>query len=224
MTGTPSRCSRPATAELSTPPLIATAIRSFSGMRPPRRRQLAGAVRRSRRPPRSARPPARPRSAARAKTGSNCAPGPRVRPIAVRTWEGSTAPLEHAAPLETANPRKSSAITVRLAADPVEVDVGGIRRARRAAAVDSGIRHAGENSRFEPVPQGPQALGLRGEVVREPLRGAAERHGARNVLRPGPAVALVVPAELNRSESACPSARTARLRPSAHRPCGRSSE
>lgn len=36
----------------------------------------------------------------------------RVRPMAVRTWDGSTAPDEQAAPLETAKPRRSRAITI----------------------------------------------------------------------------------------------------------------
>ena len=59
----------------------------------------------------------------------------RRSPIAVSTCDGSIAPEEHAAPVETASPFKSSAIDQRLAFDAIEINVGRIRHAGRAFAI-----------------------------------------------------------------------------------------
>jgi len=109
----PWRTSSAATVELSTPPDIATAIGApwlgtSSGMDRNRNAaqvchrgfqsggepiHLGGVLAR----------PSEKRMLARARSAS--------RPMAVRTCDGAMAPLEQAAPVETAKPRRSSAIT-----------------------------------------------------------------------------------------------------------------
>ena len=103
-----------ATVELSTPPLMATAI-GFSGMLFYTCAGVSGEILR-----RCATEAATASMSASTCCSSLARPSEKrilafaravSRPIAFNTWEGSTEPLEQAEPLETAKPRRSSAIT-----------------------------------------------------------------------------------------------------------------
>ena len=79
-------------------------------------------ARRTRRPRRSAHPPVPRRSTAPAKSACSTWPAPSsVRWRSVRAT-APIAPLEHADPLETANPRRSSAINSGSAVDSIETE------------------------------------------------------------------------------------------------------
>src|SRR5258708_3557125 len=64
------------------------------------------------------------------------------RPIAVRTCEGSTAPEEHAAPVEQASPLRSRAMTRASPSMPGNkmLDVFGVRGAFKELTRESGRR------------------------------------------------------------------------------------
>ncbi len=64
------------------------------------------------------------------------------RPMAVSTWEGSTAPEEHAAPVEQAKPFRSSAITRASPSMPGKMMFVVFGVALRPGSVDAGIGHA----------------------------------------------------------------------------------
>ena len=57
------------------------------------------------------------------------------KPIAVRTCEGSIAPEEHAAPVETAKPFEVERDYQRLTFDVVEINIRGVGNSGRALAI-----------------------------------------------------------------------------------------
>ena len=61
--------------------------------------------------------------------------------IAFRTCDGSSVPEEHADPVETATPFEVERNQQRFRLDAIEADVGGVRHARLARAVDIGVGH-----------------------------------------------------------------------------------
>ena len=81
-------------------------------------------------------------------------------PMARRTCEGSSVPDEHADPVETAMPSRSSAISSDLGFDAVEADVRCVRDAPVARAVDGRVRNCGQDLGLQTVPQGRQARRL----------------------------------------------------------------
>ena len=91
-----------------------------------------------------------------------------VSPIASSTCEGSTAPLEHAEPLDTAKPRRSSAITSASPSIPSKwmLVVFGVRAAR--AAVDARVRAPAPESPFSSRSRSRPAARLCRQTVRPP--------------------------------------------------------
>ena len=200
-----------ATAELSTPPLMATAVR-FAAWRcdfavhrsqslviaPPRlapcwRRKLrAGA-----RLPREyleresdiffggVRPRLK-RTLARASAGD--------RPMAASTCDGSTAPEEQAAPAEHARPCKIERDHQASPSTPgnIMLEVLGVRGAR--AAVHARLRHAFEQAVFQAVAQRADARCVFGEALVRHFGGLAQSDDASDIFRAGAAIAFVVAA------------------------------
>ena len=99
---------------------------------------------------------------------------PRSSPIASSTCEGSTAPLEQAEPLDTAKPRRSSAITIASPSMPSKqmLVVFGMRAVRRRRS-----RRRRARAPESPLPAGRAMRAMRCDSVRDarqPLGGASE--------------------------------------------------
>ena len=110
--------------------------------------------------------------------------------MAVSTCEGSTAPLEQAAPLETAKPRRSSAITI---ASPSMKSKRMLLVPERRAAPLPLTAACGTRSRI-PRSSLSRSAGFSASSREASSAARAERRRARHVLRPRTPVALVVPA------------------------------
>jgi hypothetical protein len=89
----------------------------------------------------------------------------RVRPMPVRTWEGSTAPEEQAAPEETAKAAEVEGDDHGFAFDAGEEDVGRCWKAGSAGAVDGGVGDAGEDALFKLHGHGVEGEGIAGEFA-----------------------------------------------------------
>ena len=74
--------------------------------------------------------------------------------MAVSTCEGSIAPEEQAAPVETAKPLQVERDHQRFAFDVVEINVGGVRHAGRAFAIYASGFDFGQNSFFQTIAHG----------------------------------------------------------------------
>ena len=187
-TVSPRACSMPATTELSTPPDMATAMVRMSGIRG---RVLAGA-RRLR---------CATHSANASTSASTCAASlerpsetrrleracSRVRPMAVRTCDGSVAPLEQAEPLETAKPRRSRAISRGSVSMPSKRRFEVLGDTRSAPAVDVHVRNAVENTGLQPIPQGSYTRGFRLAMLRLPAQGRCQSQRSGDIVRACPA-------------------------------------
>src|ERR1017187_8141652 len=188
-TARPSRASMAATVELSTPPLMATAM-GGSGMPGDPPQMLDGA---------------RERVHQRVNLAGRVGAPQRETHAGARPFRGQAHIDEHvgrrdgAAGTGGAGGDGEAAQVERdhqgFAIDSVEVHVGGIGRAARAGAVHAGARNAFEDGVFQAVAQGGETFGFGGEGSGGELGGGAEGRDAGHVLGAGPPVALVMPAE-----------------------------
>ncbi len=115
-------------------------------------------------------------------------------PIAVSTCDGSTAPDEHAAPVEQANPFKSSAITSASPSIPSNVIfvVFGVRAPSAPFTRASATRES--NPRSSSSLQPPTRSASASQRTPRNLRRLAQPNDPRHILRPRSKSALMMPA------------------------------
>src|SRR5438045_494978 len=186
----PFLASRPATVELSTPPLMATAMmfsdmggsqrRNFSEMRARvhhgvnQRVDLRLGIRSPQRKPDAAARPLQ-RLADRQQHVRRLGRAARAR--------------------RSARDRESTQVQryyQRLALYIIEVQIRRIREAPRPAAVHARIRHTRQDARLQPVTKFGLANRVGLAISRCRLRSRAQRHCPRDVLGTCPPVALVM--------------------------------
>src|SRR5689334_16149992 len=88
----------------------------------------------------------------------------------------------------------------RIAVDPVETNVSGVRHAWRTRAIDARIRDAIQNALLQPIAQGALTSILGIALIGDPLRGPRQRHRARDILRARAPLALMASAVHHRLE------------------------
>ncbi len=195
MTCSPSRCSKPATTELSTPPDIATAIVPFdvetSGIRRcplsqmphtlddrlDQQIDLFNGVR-----------PADGKSDARSRLllcQSDCAQYVRRLSRAA----GACRSARHREAPEVERDQEW------LGVDSVEANIRCVGSPRRACAVHVRIGNAIEDPALQPIPQSSFLRGFRHTGIDNPSRCPAHPDSARNIFRPCAAAPLMLTAE-----------------------------
>src|SRR5260370_31881560 len=188
----PSRASRPATVELSTPPLMATAM-VFAGMGGCQGRNfsemgdgvhysvnqgvdlLLGVGSTERKP----------------DTGARALRSQADREEHVRGLDRSARARRSARNRESAEVERNDK---GLAFQIIEVQIRGIRDARGLAAVDARVRYAGQDARFQAVAQSSQSGGLSVAMARHRAGCRAQRDGSGDILCTRAAVGPVMAA------------------------------
>ena len=143
------------------------------------------------------------------------------RPIAISTCDGSTAPDEHAAPVEQAIPCRSSAITSASppAAGNEMFEVLDTRCARSPFTRASPQER--EQRVFQAIAQRSDARAIRHQVLARQFRRLSQANDARNIFCARTAIAFVMTAVELRLEGRARSERRARRLPWGRKFCAR---
>ena len=119
----------------------------------------------------------------------------RGTPMATSTWDGSTAPVEQADPLDAATPARSRCISSASLSAPATADVEHVRRALRSLAVHDQVGHRRAQPRGRARPAAPRdARASSACSAAASASGAAQGHRAGDVLGAGPDAVLLAAA------------------------------